>query len=70
MSIELKTGHNQNTQHTHTVHHSLYTLSLRSQYESEILNADNANKNSIPRSSGVSNGGVLLYLPTSTKSIA
>lgn len=66
MGIELKTGHNQNPQQTHSTQLAMYTLMLRarhgsipeSHYDNDRVNA----KNMIRDIQGSACGGMLLYL--------
>ena len=64
VAIELKTGHNQNTQHAHAAQLSLYTLTLRSRHGSAIMGSKNVNGQAgeFLGMNGAANGGILLYL--------
>ena len=66
MGIELKTGHNQNPQQTHSTQLAMYTLMLRARHGS-IPESHNDNdsvnaKNMIRDTQGSAYGGILLYL--------
>eukprot|EP00559_Dactyliosolen_fragilissimus_P001342 CAMPEP_0184867600 /NCGR_PEP_ID=MMETSP0580-20130426/27217_1 /TAXON_ID=1118495 /ORGANISM="Dactyliosolen fragilissimus" /LENGTH=1622 /DNA_ID=CAMNT_0027367987 /DNA_START=91 /DNA_END=4956 /DNA_ORIENTATION=+ len=63
MGVELKTGHNQTTQHNHTAQLALYTLMLRSRHGSVDTKENNVDKDyELLGTNGAANGGMLLYL--------
>jgi hypothetical protein len=67
MALELKTGHNQTSQHTHMGQLSLYSLMLQCRYGAQI-NSNEIRTKSPPTSNrkpdprGAASGGLLLYL--------
>jgi DNA replication factor Dna2 len=66
MALELKTGHNQTSQHTHMGQLSLYTLMLQGRYGvklgSEMTGSYPSRSTSKPDPEGAASGGLLLYL--------
>jgi hypothetical protein len=67
MGIELKTGHNQNPQHTHMAQLALYSVALRARYGSfkqkgihQYEKIESIHNELI--GSGAGKGGMLLYL--------
>ena len=61
MCLELKTGHNQNTQNAHMAQLALYTLMLQSRYGSQSKQTSTSDQSG-SEPNGASVGGVLLYL--------
>lgn len=64
MALELKTGHNQNSQHAHMGQLSLYTLMLQGRYGTKIDHniVKTTQSSGKPDPEGASSGGLLLYL--------
>lgn len=66
MALELKTGHNQTSQHTHMGQLSLYTLMLQARYgvqlKNDMLGSSPPITTGKPDPKGAASGGLLLYL--------
>jgi DNA replication factor Dna2 len=66
MALELKTGHNQTSQHTHMGQLSLYTLMLQGRYGSKtgsaMVSSCPSRTTAKPDPEGAAAGGILLYL--------
>ncbi len=67
MALELKTGHNQASQHTHMGQLSLYTLMLQGRYGVRLSSSQTRSKQTSankckPDPEGAASGGLLLYL--------